>query len=93
MGFPRVSIKSIKDLFTSLIFELFRTLMCEHNAYGLEENLEVKAEAPVVNVFEVELYDFIEVLDVGAAADLPHAGEARRHLKPAAVVLIVLLEF
>lgn len=41
----------------------------------------------------VEADDFVEVLDVGAAGDLPESGHARLHAEAALVVAVVLVEF
>jgi len=72
---------------------LLRPFSSKHHLYGLGQDLEVESQGPVVDVFAVQADDFFEVGDVGAAACLPHAGDAGFHGQAAFVVVAVLLEF
>ena len=49
----------------------------------LEEDLHVQAQTPVIDVAHVQADHFVEVLDVGPATYLPHAGDAVAHGKAA----------
>ena len=60
---------------------------------GLQEDPDVQADGPVVDVFRVQLDHFLEVGDLAAAGDLPHAGQARLGGKAGAVMVFVFLPF
>ena len=86
---------SLTALLISVIIEgrSSRAFMCEQNHESLKNQFCVKEQAPVINILEVQADDFIEIGDVGTAADLPQAGQARAHADSSSVVLVVLLKF
>src|SRR5882672_1246447 len=47
----------------------------QYGGDGLQKDLHVQSQSPVVDVREVQLHPLVEV-DVVAAGDLPQAGEA-----------------
>ncbi len=56
-----------------------------------QEDLDVQADGPVVDVFRVQPDDFLEVRDRAPAGDLPHAGDAGLGGQAGAVVVFVFL--
>ena len=58
--------------------------------YGLEEDLYIAPQAPVINILNVQFDNVLKILNIAAAADLPQAGDARFHGKAALVVAFVL---
>ena len=53
---------------------LHRSPSPDYDPDGSEDDLEIKADAPVLDVFGIEFNNFLEVLDLAAAADLPQSG-------------------
>ena len=63
--------------------------MFENDRYRLEKNLEIQFRTPVLYIFAVEAYDFFEIGDLAAAADLPEARYARLDTHAHAMVEII----
>ena len=51
--------------------------MLEHHLHRLEQNLNIQHNRPVFDVLAIQGHHLIEIGDLAAAADLPHAGDAR----------------
>ena len=56
---------------------------------GLEHDLEVEPERPLIDVGQVQLHPGLEI-DLVASADLPDAGDPRLHREPAPLPALVL---
>src|SRR5665647_442699 len=56
---------------------------------GLQHDLHVEPERPVVEIFEVELHPLLKG-DVVPAVDLPEARDARLHREPSPLPILVL---
>ena len=52
------------------------TSACEHDTGGLEQDVEVERQGPVLDVEEIHPQGFL-ILDLAAAVDLPPASDAR----------------
>src|SRR5262245_5591118 len=71
---------------------LARASAAENGGNGLEQDLEVQSQRPVVDVLQVQLPPLLEV-DGVAPRDLPEAGEARPDAEAPARPELVLLDF
>ena len=60
-------------------FTLLRAAACKHHVHGLEQNLDIAPQGPVIDILDVQTDDLLKILDVAAAADLPQAGNAWLH--------------
>ena len=58
---------------------------------GLEQDREVQPDRPALEIQEVEPHEVVEV-ELGAAGDLPQAGDARQHEVALLVPVLELLE-
>ena len=67
------------------------TVLGEHIPDGLQDELDIQAETPVLDIFRIQPDDLFEVRDVAAAAGLPHAGDAGAEGQPCPMVILVLL--
>ncbi len=59
---------------------------------GLEQDLEVEPQRPLVDVAQIEGDPVVEVVDPGAAGDLPEPGDAGFHGQPPALPALVALD-
>lgn len=73
-----------------VIFPLHRSVLLEHRSYGLYQYLQILSEVPVLDVFPVQLHDFVEIRDAAPPADLPHSGDARFHSESGTMSELVL---
>jgi hypothetical protein len=64
----------------------------QNDANGLAKNSEIQAQAPVANVFLVELHTILEG-GIPAGRDLPKPGQSRGYIEAAQVFQGVLSEF
>ena len=60
---------------------------------GFQEDFEVQAEGPVVDVFRVQFDDLFEVGNGAPAGNLPQAGQAGLGSQASAVMVLVFLPF
>lgn len=83
-------------IFIPQIFSICLDLLCRAFPFddcgnGLQEDLEVEGEGPILDIFPVETDNFLEIGDGRAAADLPHAGDPRLHGGADAVLQFIFL--
>ena len=53
--------------------------MAQNGEDCFEEDLHVQTKAPIIDVAHVQTDYFVEILDIGPATYLPHAGDAGAH--------------
>lgn len=71
-------------------FPLRCSVLLQHRSYGLPQYPQILSEVPVLDIFAVQLHDFIEIRDAAPSADLPHSGDARLHGESGTVSEFVL---
>lgn len=67
------------------------SILLEHRSYGLPQYPQILSEVPVLDIFPVQLHDFVEIRDAAPPTNLPHSGDARFHGESGAVSELVLL--
>ena len=55
---------------------LHRPFLLKHHQNGLQQNLQIQPDAPLVDVARIQLHDFLKVQHIASAIYLPHAGDA-----------------
>ena len=65
----------------------------QDHAGGFEKDFKIEPERPLVDVFQVQFHPVVKADIVTAGGDLPQAGDAGLHGKPAALPQIVFLYF
>ena len=78
----------------SHLFVLFCTFSREENSDSLKDNLKIKTNAPIIDIFTVETYDLFKISDIASAGYLPQTGytglDAQSPLMIAAVLLVLI---
>ncbi len=59
---------------------------------GLEQDLEVEPQRPLVDIAQIQRDPVVEVVDPGAAGDLPEPGDAGFHGQPPALPALVAFD-
>ena len=59
-----------------LIWRLLASFTGKDGTEGLEKNLNISGDTPVIDVETVKADDFFEISDFATAGDLPEAGNA-----------------
>ena len=67
--------------------------MFENGDDGFEEDFDVQADGPVVDILGVEADNFFKVGDLAAATYLPHAGDAGTGGEAGTMMVLVFLPF
>ena len=62
----------------------------KHDSDGLEQNLNIHSDIPVLDIFHIKFYNFLKVSDITSSAHLPHSGQSRFHGKSSAVIWLIL---
>ena len=75
---------------TSLFTFLRSSLFFQHCTYGLPQYPQILSEVPVLDIFPVQLHDFVEIRDTAPPANLPHSGDSRFHGESGTVSELVL---
>ena len=65
---PRAGARRIR---AGTVVRLLRAAAGKYHVDGLEQNLDIIPEGPVVNVGHIQLDNLLKILDIAAAADLP----------------------
>ena len=77
----------------ALMADSHRPFFSKYCPDSLEEDANIQADAPGVDVFHVKLYYVIEVCDAASAAYQPQACDAGLHGKSGSVMELVLFPF
>src|SRR6185437_6055133 len=72
-------------------WNLVGALAAHHRWNRLQRDLDVETQAPVFDVIEVHQHHLIEV-NIAAPAHLPQSGDARRHLQPRLLPVLIFSE-
>ena len=65
----------------------------QDHASGFQKDFKIEPQGPLVDVFQVQLHPVVKADFIAAGGDLPQAGDAGLHGKPAALPHIVFLYF
>ena len=79
------------DIFFSYL--LHRPIFLKYNSKSLHQNLNIQPDTPLLDILRVKPYNFLEIGDFAAAADLPHTCYAGLCCQAGTVVKVVLFNF
>lgn len=55
---------------------LHRPFLFKHHQNGLQQNLQIQPDAPLIDIACIQPHDFLEVQHIAPAVYLPHTGDA-----------------
>ena len=64
-------------LFPHCVSSSHRSFFLQHDHHGFYQYLHIQSDIPVLDIFLIESYHFLEIRDIASSADLPHAGDSR----------------